>query len=600
MSLHHNPLVDFLASYGPTAASNNMYDEFVVEAATKAGIAPIEITQPLVDKAISRLRAEPSCSIIFTGTAGDGKTFTARKVLERLTSGAKSWTNQEAVVRFRLGRRDFCFVKDLSELNEADKDSLFPEVMNALHGEPDAPTFVICVNDGHLLRFLRDRLHQDPRAAGVHQALTEMLRDDRSEVGALSVWLKNMSRQPHDRVLDEIIDQIVMHPGWKSCVGCPQKEHPDNPCPILVNRNLLGSKGFASLRARIGDMVRLAAADDRHLSVRQLLLLVVNILLGDSQHAGGANPLLTCVKATHRAREGAYHLTNPFEHAFGQNLLVRQRSQYPVFVAFEELGVGRETNNLFDGELLGFTDADLPSDQHFGDRIFHQTLESYRENPKAGIEDLRHALIAQRRRIFFSLDIEEKDLDTLRNPWNLTLFRYGGHYLRFVSCLESGRRDEKAETLLLKGLNRALTGAMTDTGNALWLTEPSGVFRGRDIPLLAAKIRQRDQWGLRVVFEAPKAHGRPPIFAIYGPDRQADALAEIQLRPSLFEFLLRVSGGALPTSFSNQCLQDIRRFQLAAVAQIAAVQGQESEVVIIATDDAELREGRTINARGSA
>ena len=36
-----NELVDFLAAYGPTSDGNNMYDEFVVAAAAKAGVDPI-------------------------------------------------------------------------------------------------------------------------------------------------------------------------------------------------------------------------------------------------------------------------------------------------------------------------------------------------------------------------------------------------------------------------------------------------------------------------------------------------------------------------------------------------------------------------------
>ena len=43
-----NPLVDFLASYGPQASSNNLYDEFVVEAAKRTGCAALEIDQPLL------------------------------------------------------------------------------------------------------------------------------------------------------------------------------------------------------------------------------------------------------------------------------------------------------------------------------------------------------------------------------------------------------------------------------------------------------------------------------------------------------------------------------------------------------------------------
>ena len=76
-----NPLVEFLASYGPQASSNNLYDEFVVNAAQKTGCEPLEIEQPLIGQVIKWLQEPSPKSIILTGTAGDGKTYTARRVM---------------------------------------------------------------------------------------------------------------------------------------------------------------------------------------------------------------------------------------------------------------------------------------------------------------------------------------------------------------------------------------------------------------------------------------------------------------------------------------------------------------------------------------
>src|SRR5690606_8196807 len=92
-----NPLVDFLASYGPQASSNNLYDEFVVEAAKRTGCAALQIDQPLTAELVAMLRSETPRCVILTGTAGDGKTYTARKVAEALTGEARVWSNTQKI-----------------------------------------------------------------------------------------------------------------------------------------------------------------------------------------------------------------------------------------------------------------------------------------------------------------------------------------------------------------------------------------------------------------------------------------------------------------------------------------------------------------------
>ena len=62
-----------------------MYDEFVLAAAAAAGVDPIAIPENRSGAILKDLTAEQPRSVILTGTAGDGKTYTARKVLEALS-----------------------------------------------------------------------------------------------------------------------------------------------------------------------------------------------------------------------------------------------------------------------------------------------------------------------------------------------------------------------------------------------------------------------------------------------------------------------------------------------------------------------------------
>lgn len=107
--------------------------------------------------------------------------------------------------------------------------------------------------------------------------------------------------------------------------------------------------------------MKLARASRMHIPIRDLLLLGVNILLGDRQ---SGRILLTCRTAKNRADKEDYHLTNPYTNVFGMNLSGRQRQQYQVFNILEAFGIGRETNNKFDNLLIygAYSDSNIYTD----------------------------------------------------------------------------------------------------------------------------------------------------------------------------------------------------------------------------------------------
>ena len=561
-----NALVEFFASYGPQPSSNNLYDEFVIEASKKMGCAPIEVEQPLVADLTAMFRSENLQSVILTGTAGDGKTYTARKLVEALTERNTIWRNTEKIFDISLPNqpaRRIRFVKDLSELNEADKDHLYDTVRASLLGQ-ELDLFVICVNDGHLLKFFRDRERDGDT---LHDRIAVMLQKDDEYDPDGHFRLINMSRQSHQHLVDSIIDSIVHHAGWVGCTGCPALVATDKPCPIRANLDILRRTDAGCMRARLKDMIRMAAADGRHLSIRQLILLTVNILLGDRMPG---RALLTCQRARRRAAEDGYAATNPYANVFGENLRERERNQYGAFSVLDEFGVGYETNNFFDHSLLWDAD-ELPQDPVYGRRIFAQHRESYRINPDASWGKFRREMIDQRRRLFFSIDPEgEKIHDNPRgDPWNLSAFKYGTSYVALAVALSTpkGRVPSEIRRNLVRGLNRMMTGEMTTTEDEIWLTEPAGVYLGREIPLLVERVGPRKQGRTLVTFPPTKGHGKAPGLSIT-PMGRPDLSVDLILRPTLVECLLRVADGALPASFSSECRKDIERFQLRAATAI--------------------------------
>lgn len=568
--MHSNPLVDFLSSYGPQPSSNNLYDEFVVEASSRTGCAALEIDQPLTAELLATLQSDAPKSIIFTGTAGDGKTYTARKIAEVLNGNNRVWSNTEkfyALSKPLPSGKSACFVKDLSEINEAEKNRRFPDIMAALTGK-SSEVFVICVNDGHLLKFFRDRNETE-----LHDRIAEMLRTDKRDDPHGHFVLVNMSRQSHRQLVDQIIDGVVNHVGWEGCEGCPALENARNHCPIRCNREILSSSHKNSMRGRLKDMILMSAADGRHLSIRQLILLTVNILLGDSRDG---STLLTCNKAQNRARENDYRLTNPYANAFGDNLTERERRQYGAFNVLSEFQVGFETNNFFDDRLLRGDDG-LPRCDWYGERVFETDRKNYLSDPSRYADDFQHAIVNQRRRLFFSLDcpsIDDRD-PSYRNPWNLSIFKHGSDYTEMVDGLLKSCIPSRVARLLLRGMNRMMTGEMTITDDRLWMTEPSGVYLGSDIPFLVQHASGRRIGGMSTFSfimrgnygASPIENGRPPVIRIVTRE-QEDRAVDLDLRPTLVECLLRIADGALPASFSAECQREVERFQLQVATEV--------------------------------
>lgn len=566
-----NSLIGLLLAYGPRPDGNAMYDEFVTAEAEAAGHAPLRIPEGESDRIVRDLTADDPISVILTGTAGDGKTFTARRAFERIGRGRWDGASTENAVTLASGRRAI-FLKDLSELSRVERDRWFPRLAAALAGEGE-DMFVVCVNDGQLLSFFRER-QGDPRADALLDEITRMLQLEVDRAPSeRSLRLVHMSRRSHAETLEAIFREILDHDGWTACPSdCPALAGA-NPCPIRRNRAIMRAEDGV-FRQRVRDAIEIAAADDRHLALRQLIILLVNAVLGEGHD--GQTRLMTCQRAQDVARNGAYERTNPYVNVLGFNHPEETRRSVGAFETLSRLGIGEETTNGFDNALLdekGF--ASLPPDETYGAPIFRRIRDEYAERPSENAAEIREALKAQRRRLFFTMAPRRDGAPG--DPWHLTRFHAGQVYLDLARALARSEAppSEVARRITL-GLNRTMTGYLTQSDDAIWLTRPRGETHGRAVPLL---VDQPIPWGGRhtkVAIAAPSASGRPPKLEIR--DR-GDCHGRLDLSPTMFEFLLRVSEGALPGSFGSQCLQEIRTFQITTAGALEAAANEARETL---------------------
>lgn len=590
---YRNPFIDFLAAYGPQAASENMYDEHIQASVRQHGIdKPIEIPPPRVEELCRNFESDSPISIVLTGTAGDGKTFHCRRVFEHLCERIEDWYSGAKIPQTYLpaSGKKLRVVKDLSELTPEEKTDVLDAMAASLLGTDTGTVFLVAANDGQLVASWRDWARErSAEAQTLFETIQSLLIQSAHTAEAVKgpdnrLALYNLSVLDVEKVFGQLLEQILEHPGWDRCAGCILYSA-DSPlpttCPIRINRERLR---FASeqntFRERLLGLLDLSAAGGHHLPIRHLLLLAVNVLLGDKRVG---SPLLTCRRAQNRASNADYAATNPYANVFGANLDGRDRHQYQAFTVLDEFGVGRETTSdinqllIFEPYKLSDRYAGLVGvDAVYGAVRYRLLLDNYLDGDRSDLKEFERALSMQRQRLFFELP-DASGID----PWKLTVFRFGGQYRSFRDAVRQGNRLDAVQARLVKGLNRTFCGMMLDESREILFAASGGDGRGRIAPLLSVEIGLRRQNHIPYAqFVVPDARRVPELW-ILPPSQGSEPLARLSLPPRHFEYLMRVATGSLPASFARQCYEDFLDFKLKAIKRLVECFGAIDEDDVI-------------------
>lgn len=559
--------IRFLRSYGPTPNNLNLFDEYVTGALSRAKVQPITLTSPHLEAMQQRAASGALGSILIAGTAGDGKTYHCRSLWMSLGGDAKAWSAPDLVKTLDLADgRSAVFVKDLSELNDEQSDFVLDLLERSVLGEENAKFAVIATNHGQILERLRD--------LGIRQGRIHPLRKPIQESFLLSgsyperLALYDLSRTAHRQSLEEVISAVAGHPEWENCKRCALQAE-GRICPIFENRNrLMGSVNGVRFAGRLGDLVETSRLNGWHLPVRDLLALVSNIILG---HPDAKEDLMSCSEVGRIQSAGAVEKGSLYDNAFGVNLPRRRAMDRSVFKAFSTFGIGEETTNGADGLLVyGADDAKLSETfQKFvgSDPVYGATAaylaaqQNYLEGDEAaridgGQEDFLSHLATQRRRFFFTLPENEPDY----HYWGMTAFRYAGDYLELSEALF--QRKAVSETIrarLVRGLNRVMTGLLLENSDRIFVANSGGFTQSRISVLCDTHTTARRQGGIGMAIKLDPQTDRPALDIILG--LAPGSGAQFTLSPVRFEFLCRVAEGALPGSFSNECLEDLLAFK---------------------------------------
>lgn len=558
--------VRFLRTYGPTPNNSSLFDEYITGALTRAKVQPITLSSPLLETIKAHVNSCVAGSILIAGTAGDGKTYHCRNLWISLGGSAKDWSDHSTVKELKLiDDRRIVFVKDLSELDDEQSDRVL-EILekSVLHGE-NLTFVVVAANHGQILERLRDLEIRQSRVHPLRKPIQDAFLLSSRPPERLAIF--DLSRTTHRNFLEEVLRVVARHPEWDNCSMCPLQAE-GRVCPISENRSrLLGDLDGGRFVRRLGDLVEIARRNGWHLPVRDMLALVSNMILG---HKDAKEGLMACADVAHFQRNQSTEFGSLYGNVFGANLTRRRAMDRPVFKALSSFGIGVETTNGADG-LLVYGNDDAKLNAAFASLVGNDTVygatpafmaaqRRYLEGDEAsrldnGVADFLGRLEAQRRRLYFTLPDEAE-----YGFWGMTAFRFAGDYLELTSTLLDKKPvNETIRSRLVRGLNRVMSGLLIENYDWIFVASSGGFTQSKISVLCDTQAPARRDGGIGMAIRIDHQSECPMLDIALA--KGAGNSVSFNLTPVRFEFLCRVAEGALPGSFSNECLEDMLAFK---------------------------------------
>jgi adenylate kinase len=542
-----------------------MYDESIQRALRRHKIRPITLPAPLRDKLVEDFRSDAPVSHIITGTAGDGKTYHCREVWTELGGDVTAWNQGDKIQRLAVGDQTLVIVKDLSELRDDESALLISEFARDV-ADPDTTTFyLLAANHGQLLEKLKSA-PDTPEVVRVSKVVEDLLVTGVSLDEAIGLRLSDLSRSPAAQMAMEIVEAITSHEGWSGCDSCSAQSD-GIICPIYENRRrLIGDGADDPFKRRLMALIELSERNGSHFPVRQLLALAANSLLG---HPDARDGLMTCADVPNIQSRGTGDRASIYRNIFGENLRPSKAEKTELFRKLNAFGIGAETSNRVDNLLVyGADDPAYAADYAtlvLADPIYGAT-PTYVSAQRTYLEGadgtdraaFLGALRSQRQRLFFTMPEANASDYSL---WDLTVFRYAGLYLEVEGKITSGQPVPRAAlNMVVRGLNRIFTGMLVQNQDELVLATSGSFSQSKRSPLLDELISVPRSGGEEVSIVTNNDGG---AFSVSVKLVRGNEIAPVMLSlsPTRFEFLGRVAEGALPSSFSLECHEDLLAFK---------------------------------------
>lgn len=562
MSAIRSNWVNFLRQYGPIPQNDNMYDETIQSVLRKKKVTPIRIDMEYLEELVENFKSKNPYSVILTGTAGDGKTYYCREIWKKLGGSEAKWAENNKIEELIVNDYKMIFIKDLSELLE-DEREILSTMADSIMGLENNTVFLVAANDGQLLETWKMIKHPTYNIIDTKKCIEDLLVEGKKEQIGFLIKLYNLSKTNSANLLPKIINEVLNNPGWDECNNCPFNNSNEALCPIIENKKRLEEEN-SLIKKRLIDLLTLCEINEIHMPLRQLLLLVSNMLLG---HPDVRDKLLKCSDIPKINDNNTTYLASIYRNIFGENLSERKRNSTDIFVTLNKFGIGSETNTLVDNILIfGEDDQEyyefyeqlvLLDKQYGADKVFISEKKAYLEGDVEDKDNFLEMLKSQRQRLFFV--IPENLVDRL-NLWNLTTFQYAGEFLDqvFRVLKENNRVKPQYLTRLVRGLNRITTGLLVQNNDQLILSTSGNYSQAKISRVLEEMISVSPKRGEYIKFDIGEDSQKLYLTVSFASDIEP---AKLNLQLVRYEFISRVAEGALPASFSRECYEDILAFK---------------------------------------
>lgn len=562
--------IRFLRSYGPTPNNRTLYDEFVTDNLIKAKVKPITLSSPSLENIKRWVSSGEPGSILIAGTAGDGKTYHCRGLWTHLGGNEKEWAADTRVKHLKLADgRQAMFIKDLTEVSDEESDAALNLLEKSTSGEETTSFCVIATNHGQILERLLDLGKRQKRTHPLSKPIQDAFLQYGPPPAGLAIF--DLSRTTRRESLSDVLRTVAGHQEWENCKRCPLQTG-GRICPIYENRSrVIGELDDGLFAKRLSDVVEISRLNGWHLPVRDLLALASNMILGHTNAKDAKEGLMACSDVAKIQEKGTIEDSSLYNNVFGSNLPTRRAMSRNLFRALASFGVGSETTNAADGLMVYGADDPklvdsfkrlLGSDTVYGaTQGYLSSLQRYLEGDEParidnGAQEFLNRLQAQRRRLFFTTPESDKEY----NHWLMTAFRFAGDYLEMIEALNAGKGlSESTRSLLVRGLNRVMTGLLIENNDKLFVASSGGLTQSRVSVLCDTEVpaRRSGGVGMRIMLDPLTERIALEVALATGSSHSAN----FTLSPIRFEFLCRVAEGALPGSFSNECLEDMLAFK---------------------------------------
>ena len=595
--------IRFVRQYGPIASNKSAYEEHIHKSAKRNGVKPIFFPHPYEQKLLESFQtsADEQRSVILTGTAGDGKTHLCHQVWRMLGGDDDdSWGSETYDHRVLPNGVTLHLVKDLTAWSPptGEKEAFLEAFSASLFTGPGKDCYLIAVNDGQLIESWR-RLPDTTAVVKARALFEELLVEDKQSADEVRLWFYNLSRSSSAELLDQALPAFLKHEGWKRCFEGEDGQRPAYGAHSPIRRNYELLSGTL-VQKRLRQLFELCDYNELHIPIREILTLLANAVLGHPK-CGDALMIPVDVEVNFKSKaegEEGYNRwvgeASIYNNLLGGNLRSARRETIGVFNYLDRFRIGHETTNRIDNMLIfGDADEELREyfDRYLAEDSFYGAGEAYRSAQKYYIEGADESeekntaflkmLIAQRRGLFFKIpDTEAEEL----HLWDLTVFRYAGEYLTKViqvlnpkSKVVPARVEKEILGRLVKGLNRVFVGMLVTSEHELYLGTSLRSTSAKVSRILEESISVTPKLGERV--EVIWHRNGPALrVALSGSISRVFALNLVR-----YEFLSRVATGALPSSFSKECYEDVLSFKsqvLSALDERRALDGEEDTSVL--------------------